>query len=33
VKDAMVRLGLSRADLIGLLIEKYVSSVTTDGFA
>jgi hypothetical protein len=31
VKTAMKRLGLSRADLIGLLIEKYASTVTTDG--
>ena len=30
VNAAMVRLGLSRADLIGLLIEKYASAVTTD---
>ncbi len=33
VKAAIVRLGLSRADLIGLLIEKYASTVTTDGFS
>jgi hypothetical protein len=31
VNAAKVRLGLSRADLIGLLIEKYASTVTTDG--
>ena len=31
VKATMAHLGLSRADLIGLLIEKYASAVTTDG--
>ena len=30
VNAAMARLDLSRADLIGLLIEKYASTVTTD---
>ena len=31
VNAATVRLDLSRADLIGLLVEKYASTVTTDG--
>ena len=31
VNAAMGRLGLSRADVIGLLIAKYASTVTTDG--
>lgn len=31
VRAAMARLSLSRADVIGLLIDRYADTVTTDG--
>ena len=30
--DAQARLGLSRADVVGLLVEKYCAGLTRDGF-